>query len=748
LSKDILLDITSVKNIYAAILAEVDDLLQSFNREPGEDEETEKAREEAQKQLKSSRQEIQTSLKQLEKNSEWDVFTMAFYGETNAGKSTLIETLRILLNEPEKKKERQEFDRLMGEYTPLRRAVEECRASIDRITNEYGDKFQQFDSKIQSIIEQTQNLSGEITSLTEEIKKLYDTAKNEKKMSVANFFRGLFGKLPAQIKAKELKKTVHVKEAETKKAERLQNELKQEQEKSNQELQNKISPLKAELDELNADIEPFSVQIESCIDGRIIGDGRSDFTRTVTSYSFEVNNQKFALLDLPGIEGNEGAVLDAINAAVQKAHVVFYVTDKPRPPQTGDENSEGTLEKIKKHLGQQTEVFTIYNKRVKNPKSLQEPLVAEDEEGGLRELDKIMGTHLGEQYCETLSVSAHPAFLAVANCWQNDFAAAREKFLEHFNSEETLLEKTRLQTFVTRLTTGMVNDCKVKIKKSNYKKAAGVLDFTIEGIRKIYKRFMDLQKDQIGLMESTGKQLDNAAERLKSRLDAENYNAIENFKRGLRQKIYNNIDDAEINDNEFKNVLENHIETSVKELQGDLEARFNGAIEEFKGDVQNIIKKYQKYAIELITVYAGTDKFNKNFELNINIKNDINLDDVLSSIIDTIRHLAEFENIFDWALAIAGVLIKVGKAAFFSNNTKSQEKKATNENIKKIEDRIFKEVNGNLTEAYESLCSGINDIKDELNKLINRIKETNEILAKTESKFAKLSAAIKAEGVR
>lgn len=35
----------------------------------------------------------------LQQHAEWDHFTLAFFGETNAGKSTLIESLRILFNE-------------------------------------------------------------------------------------------------------------------------------------------------------------------------------------------------------------------------------------------------------------------------------------------------------------------------------------------------------------------------------------------------------------------------------------------------------------------------------------------------------------------------------------------------------------------------------------------------------------------------------------------------------------------------
>ena len=35
----------------------------------------------------------------LEEHAEWDQFTIAFFGETNAGKSTIIESLRILFEE-------------------------------------------------------------------------------------------------------------------------------------------------------------------------------------------------------------------------------------------------------------------------------------------------------------------------------------------------------------------------------------------------------------------------------------------------------------------------------------------------------------------------------------------------------------------------------------------------------------------------------------------------------------------------
>lgn len=59
-------------------------------------------------------------------------------------------------------------------------------------------------------------------------------------------------------------------------------------------------------------------------------------------YDLELNGQPFALLDVPGIEGNEGLVVSQIEKAVQTAHAVLYVTNQAAPPQTGDAQRKRT----------------------------------------------------------------------------------------------------------------------------------------------------------------------------------------------------------------------------------------------------------------------------------------------------------------------------------------------------------------------------------------------------------------------
>ena len=46
--------------------------------------------------LKEMNNEFKEEISKLEASSEWDKFCIAFFGETNAGKSTIIESLRII----------------------------------------------------------------------------------------------------------------------------------------------------------------------------------------------------------------------------------------------------------------------------------------------------------------------------------------------------------------------------------------------------------------------------------------------------------------------------------------------------------------------------------------------------------------------------------------------------------------------------------------------------------------------------
>ncbi len=84
--------IDSPQAIYPQILAEIDKLLDALGNQ-SDNQEIEEYRKSALAKLDGVHNDILENIQSLQKNSEWDVFTVAFYGETNAGKSTLIEIL-------------------------------------------------------------------------------------------------------------------------------------------------------------------------------------------------------------------------------------------------------------------------------------------------------------------------------------------------------------------------------------------------------------------------------------------------------------------------------------------------------------------------------------------------------------------------------------------------------------------------------------------------------------------------------
>lgn len=103
-------------------------------------------------------------------------------------------------------------------------------------------------------------------------------------------------------------------------------------------------------------------------------------------------------------------VIQQISNATQKAHAIFYFTKKPTPPQKGEEKKEGTIEKIQKQLDSQTEVWTIFNKPINNPRAFKDGLIDGSEKESLKILNKEMKNILGKHYMGHQIVSAQMAF--------------------------------------------------------------------------------------------------------------------------------------------------------------------------------------------------------------------------------------------------------------------------------------------------------------------------------------------------
>ncbi len=101
-----------MKNIYFNVEKSIKDLQKIFENTNGGDERLRKFNQEALEKFKNLESEGLKELESLKNNEEWEKFTIAFYGETGAGKSTLIECLRLFFKEPCKMDQQEHFKRL------------------------------------------------------------------------------------------------------------------------------------------------------------------------------------------------------------------------------------------------------------------------------------------------------------------------------------------------------------------------------------------------------------------------------------------------------------------------------------------------------------------------------------------------------------------------------------------------------------------------------------------------------------
>ncbi|MFZ1251711.1 MAG: hypothetical protein WAR04_04755, partial [Streptococcus suis] len=122
--------------IYSNLLDEIEKLVQILSKD-SDIKEIDEYRLEALSKLEGIIKEVKENIKSLEINSEWYKFTIGFYGETNAGKSTLIETVRILLKEETKESERESYKSQRLERDKLERQLHSIEVEINSINEKF-----------------------------------------------------------------------------------------------------------------------------------------------------------------------------------------------------------------------------------------------------------------------------------------------------------------------------------------------------------------------------------------------------------------------------------------------------------------------------------------------------------------------------------------------------------------------------------------------------------------------------------
>ena len=458
------LNIDDPSELYRGVNAELDSIIGELTTE-SDDDQLNGAQREAHSLLQEHRTNLEGQLEALEANAEWNTFTIAFYGETGAGKSTIIETLRVLLKEASKLKEQDAFREFQNKHELTAETLDELHHEAERLGQELKDlrdKYEEKSIKYEQLIAESSNKIIQYRELVLEQKR---TA------SLWQKFLHLFRKTEEKLALAREEQRMRKIESECDSELTVLNEQKTGLESQLAETSNKLQAFTERLPEL-----------EALSDGGIIGDGRSDFTRRTQRFDFSVAGQEFALLDVPGIEGTERLITEEIETALQAAHAVVYVTNQPAPPQTGDqERRKGTLEKIKMHLGASTEVWCVFNKKVINPKyALKDrPLLSEDEFASLQELKSKMEEQLGSHFQGIRPLTSLPAFLAATDKFApgSQNARRRKKALSDFEADQ-LIELSGVEAFIQLIQSSLMDGSQQKIQRANLFKVKDALDKT------------------------------------------------------------------------------------------------------------------------------------------------------------------------------------------------------------------------------------------------------------------------------
>ncbi len=725
------LDLKSPKTIYLNVLGEVDSILNMLGSSRSNDD-VSREKASASKILRGIQKDIKDNITKYKNDSEWDIFTIAFYGETGAGKSTIIETLRIMLAEQSKLSDQQRFSDIQKRHNLTNENFATFHESISKEDVLISELQQELDDIARHHDEQASTLKKEISHLNIIIKEKNKTTPFWQKLL------GFFITSPEQKKIKRAKTSLKSIEAETPKKIKL---------KKLQQLQ--ARQRKAVFEKKCKHFEGKLKKLEKYADGAIIGDGRSDYTTETKKYIFSTGNHKFHLLDVPGIEGKESKVEKSILSAVRQAHAVFYVTGKATPPQKGEEGKKGTLEKIKEHLDAQTEVWAIYNKRITNPIQLVEnKLISNDVSESLKNLNKILKEQLGENYRNVIHLSALPAFLAVAKCitLNSRHTKSRLKYLSSFTQHE-LLSRSNMLQLSERLTGELLNNSKEKIICSNLNKANQIVKNAIDKITQIKDENLLPFKQQLEeTAKYSGLELDSAVRGLEKRLELEGESAINRFEKNVRKTVYSRIEENISND-DFKNALEIVIQQEKENLERDLPNKIDQQLKKFNEDISRVIERFQYFSKELMETYSnikGVDLGNK-FDVKINIDNGIKLKNLIASLAIGVFL---FWNPVGWvelALSLVTLIVSIGKAimGFFDSDYKmAQQRKSTDENLNAITNQMRLERRDSLKNSFPKLEIKIEDLKNELLTPAKQIAEILEILSKSESNLTQLSYKI------
>lgn len=446
-------------------------------------------------------------------------------------------------------------------------------------------------------------------------------------------------------------------------------------------------------------------------DGKSIGNGTKDFTKETT----ETKYNNISILDLPGMEGKEDQYIQEITKGLNKCHLVFYVSSSQKEPE------EGTLNKLKSFLSEQTNIYSITNvKGIINNSTVNRPLIPDNiKTVQLRteeKFKKVFGTH----YKGSIVLNAKVAQLALDITPTESDIRKRNKAIKLMGSEDQLYEYSNFNQLAKIINT---NEEKKKIINeiaiSNTYKYLALNETVVSDIliskKDLDKQFKAIQNNLEETKQSIENEINSTMSKIVKTTSIETSN-LKNELNSLIEEAHNNHwdeyelkEEVKILSEKYKDILSNKYEKSFKELGKRINTYYKQMNEQIK-----FSNKFGDFK----------DGFINTEDLLMNLS--VDMKEVTKLVLNILGTIAlSFGSI---PLMVIGVATTLISRVFRWN--KYDKKERQNVNIKKAQEKVNKdlikmknELNEKLSRKHKEILNQIEKQNLELNKNIGKIKQ-------------------------
>lgn len=380
-----------------------------------------------------------------------------------------------------------------------------------------------------------------------------------------------------------------------------------------------------------------------CVDGKIIGTGRADYTQGSTEYNLTIGDKTFTLIDIPGIEGDERKYEDIIRDSLDKAHTIFYVNG------SGKKLEQATLEKVKKYMHDGTSVYAVFNvhckaKKERIPgidKTFEEELSSAyvKQEEIISQTENELYTFLGSNYKGSLSLNGLLSFCGYAidesgkttivDERDKNLRSDQKKYVKEYSGEMSRLREDSHMGLVQEIIDDKVGNFEDYIYSENIKKLKNRLHEMITRIDNL--KFIEIGKIKgfIKIYNEFESNCYNAKEDYIHTISHLGYNAAVDAFADVKAELFQMVeeDKGKTDSKKIQKYFDTHKNEIIGEIQNSLNARMSQAQQDYEDAIedarQRLIKDFEREQTKFeISLSSGSIELDDSFAnaLKYNLK--------------------------------------------------------------------------------------------------------------------------------